>query len=235
MTLLALVAYIMCFNWSPSSPSPSSLLFFSSLHFSFPRALYPPTMSQPSILSTRSALLVLDIQSDIVDRIGCSVHYLQKLDLAINRARRSFGTRVIFVTTSFRRRYPDLHPRNKMAPRVHGHYIEDDPGTKLHPGMTVSEEDIFVTKKRVSAFAGSDLELILRSLDINHLILAGVITSGAVLSTARQAADLDFQLTFLKDLCVERDVEVHNILMERVFPRQGRVVDSDEWLADLGV
>lgn len=136
------------------------------------------------------------------------------------------------MTTCFRRGYPDLHSRNIMASRVHGRFIEDDPGTQLHPSMTVSGEDIFVTKKRVSAFAGSDLELVLRSLEINHLILAGLSTSGAVLSTARQAADLDYQFTVLKDLCADREDDVHDMLVERIFPRQGKVMNSEKWLAD---
>jgi nicotinamidase-related amidase len=52
-----------------------------------------------------------------------------------------------------------------------------------------------VTKKRVSAFAGSDLDLVPRAGEIDSLVLTGIATSGVVLSTLRQAADLDFGLT----------------------------------------
>jgi hypothetical protein len=53
---------------------------------------------------------------------------------------------------------------------------------------------VVLTKRRVSAFAGSDLDVILRAGGIDALILSGIATSGCVLSTLRQAADLDFSL-----------------------------------------
>lgn len=84
-------------------------------------------------------------------------------------------------------------------------------------------------KKRISAFAGSDLLEVLRARDVNHLVLAGIATGGVVLSTVRQAADLDFQLTVVSDLCLDLDEEVHRVLVEKVFPRHGDVVLSDDW------
>ena len=88
-----------------------------------------------------------------------------------------------------------------------------------------------VTKRRVSAFAGSDLDVILRAGGITHLVLAGIATSGVVLSTLRQAADLDYQLTVLSDGCLDADAEVHRVLTEKIFPRQAGVVTIEEWAA----
>ena len=93
--------------------------------------------------------------------------------------------------------------------------------------------EVVVTKRRVSAFTGSDLEVLLRSRDIRHLVLAGIATSGVVLSTTREAADKDFQITILSDLCADFDPEVHRVLTEKVFPRQATVITSDEWTKTL--
>jgi nicotinamidase-related amidase len=90
-----------------------------------------------------------------------------------------------------------------------------------------------VTKRRVSAFAGSDLDVVLRSLDVDALVLCGIATSGVVLSTLRQAADLDFGLTVLRDGCVDADEEVHRVLMDKVFPRQAVVELAAAWVARL--
>jgi nicotinamidase-related amidase len=90
---------------------------------------------------------------------------------------------------------------------------------------------VVVVKKRVSAFAGSDLDVVLRSLDASSLVLAGIATSGVVLSTLRQAADLDFGLTVLADACADQDPEVHRVLLEKVFPRQATVLTTDDWIA----
>jgi nicotinamidase-related amidase len=65
--------------------------------------------------------------------------------------------------------------------------------------------------------------------DIDHLVLAGISTSGVVLSTVREAADLDYRLTVLADLCRDSDDELHRVLIEKVFPRHGEVIDSADW------
>jgi nicotinamidase-related amidase len=90
-----------------------------------------------------------------------------------------------------------------------------------------------VTKRRVSAFAGSDLDVVLRALDARHLVLCGLSTSGVVLSTLRAAADQDYALTVLRDACADPDEEVHRVLTEKVFPRQAEVLDAGAWAASL--
>jgi nicotinamidase-related amidase len=92
-------------------------------------------------------------------------------------------------------------------------------------------DDVLVTKRRVSAFAGSDLDMVLRANDIDHLVLTGIATSGVVLSTLRQAADLDFTLTVLSDGCLDNDPEVHRVLTEKVFPMQAEVTTVADWVA----
>lgn len=79
----------------------------------------------------------------------------------------------------------------------------------------------------------SDLDVVLRSLDVTHLVLTGIATSGVVLSTLRQAADLDYGLTVLADGCAGADPEVHRVLLEKVFPRQAAVRTTDDWITDL--
>jgi nicotinamidase-related amidase len=86
-----------------------------------------------------------------------------------------------------------------------------------------------VVKKRVSAFTGSDLEVLLRSAGVDHLVLAGIATSGVVLSTVREAADRDYRLTVLADACADNDPEVHRVLVEKVFPRQAEVTVVADW------
>ncbi len=61
-------------------------------------------------------------------------------------------------------------------------------------------------------------------------MLAGIATSGVVLSTLREAADKDYQLTVLSDLCADFDAQVHSVLLEKVFPRQADVMTADQWL-----
>ena len=94
--------------------------------------------------------------------------------------------------------------------------------------------DVVVVKHRVSAFAGTDLEQILRAREIDTLILLGLATSGVVLSTLRHGADADYRLVVVKDCCADGDEEVHRVLTEKVFVRQATVLDAAELIAALG-
>jgi nicotinamidase-related amidase len=111
---------------------------------------------------------------------------------------------------------------------------EDAPGTQVVSELAPGPGETTVVKRRVSAFTGSDLGLVLRSADVDHLVLTGIATSGVVLSTVREAADRDYRLTVLSDACLDADPEVHRVRIEKVFPRQADVLSVDEWVAGLG-
>jgi nicotinamidase-related amidase len=68
----------------------------------------------------------------------------------------------------------------------------------------------------------SDLDIILRAGNIDHLVLAGITTSGVVLTTLRQAADLEFAFAVLADGCLDSDPEVHRYWWKRCSPPDGR-------------
>jgi nicotinamidase-related amidase len=176
-----------------------------------------------------SALLVMDVQRIIVDRYPDPA-YLPRLGKATSAARVA-GLPVIYVVVGFRPGYPEVSARNKtFGALAQNRALDgDDQATQIHPDVAPEPGDIVVTKKRVSAFAGSDLDMILRAGDIDHLVLTGIATSGVVLSTVRQAADLDFRLTVLADGCLDNDPEVHRVLVEKVFPRQADVTTVAEW------
>lgn len=186
---------------------------------------------------TSTALLIMDVQRGIVDRFGGAEAegYLAGLGSAIEAARQA-GIAVIYVTVGFRPGYPEVSPRNKIfgaiATRA-GLSVAGDPAREVHPAVTPAPDEVIVTKRRVSAFAGSDLDVVLRAQDIGHLVLAGIATSGVVLSTLRQAADLDYQLTVLADGCLDADPEAHRVLLGKVFPRQAEVASIADWSASL--
>ena len=179
---------------------------------------------------TKQALVVMDVQRVVVDRYPDPA-YLPRLRGAIDAARAA-GLPVIYVVVGFRSGYPEISTRNKMfgALRVGG-VAGNDEANQVHPDVAPQPDDILVTKRRVSAFAGSDLDMVLRAGDIDHLVLTGIATSGVVLSTVRQAADLDFGLTVLADGCLDADPEVHRVLTEKVFPQQADVTSVADWVA----
>lgn len=183
-----------------------------------------------------TALLVMDVQNGVVDRVpGGAGGLLEATGRAIAGARAAWLP-VVYVRVAFRAGAPEVSPRNVSFAPFAGRegFSEADEATQIHPAVAPHPGDVVVTKRRVSAFSGSDLDVVLRSLEVDSLVLCGIATSGVVLSTVRQAADLDYRLTVLRDACADADEEVHRVLLERLFPRQAQVVDVDEWVASLG-
>lgn len=182
-----------------------------------------------------TALLVMDVQNGIVDRLGDRASaLLDTLDLATTAARAN-DLPVVYVRVAFRRDSPEISARNRTFSALAGRggMAIDDPSTQIHERVAPQPGEIVVVKKRVSAFAGSDLDVVLRAIDATSLVLAGISTSGVVLSTLRQAADLDFGLSVLRDGCADADDEVHRVLCDKVFTRQAEVLDTDAWIASL--
>jgi nicotinamidase-related amidase len=181
----------------------------------------------------KTALLVMDVQNGVVERYlegADTAPLLDTLGRAISAARAA-GVAVIYVRAAFRTGAPEISDRNKsFAGRAAaGGLGVEDPGTQVHPAIAPQADDIVVVKKRVSAFTGSDLDVVLRSLEVDSLVLTGIATSGVVLSTLRQAADLDYRLTVLEDGCADVDAEVHRVLLGKVFPRQATVESTEDW------
>lgn len=173
----------------------------------------------------------MDVQAAIVERFAEGSEALLAALQQATGAARAAGVPVIFVRVAFRPGAPEVNPRNRSfaAAAGAGGMDEGAPGVRIHPAVAPQDGDLVVVKKRVSAFAGSDLDVLLRSLGVHTLVLTGIATSGVVLSTLRQAADLDFGLVVLRDGCLDRDPEVQRVLMEKVFARQAEVMSVAEW------
>jgi nicotinamidase-related amidase len=171
--------------------------------------------------TSNTALLVMDVQPGIADRVSDKDAYLARAVTAVDHAH-ARGVRVVYVVVSFR---PGAPEASDFFRQFAGRMVD------VQPVLQPAEGDVVVVKKRISAFAGSDLEVLLRANDIRHLVLCGIATSGVVLSTLREAADKDYQLTVLSDLCADMDPEVHRVLLEKVFARQATVITAAEWIS----
>lgn len=182
----------------------------------------------------RTALLVQDVQTTIVS--GAPPNMLRAVRGALDGAHAA-GIPVIYIQVLLRPGRAGVSPRNKMLTRLHERLTEGAPELEILPALAPISGDFVLTKHRVSSFAGSGLDVLLRSLDITHLVLTGVSTSTAVLGTAMAAADLDFELTVLSDACFngsdEAGIAQHEQLLAQLLPRMAGVMTADEWVAQL--
>lgn len=177
------------------------------------------------------ALLVMDMQAGTLGRLPDPSAFVDRVAKAIDKAR-YHNIPIIYVVVGFRKGTPEINKNNKTFSASRERWAQSDPEEmmKIDPKLNPSINDIIVIKRRISAFTGSDLEVLLRSYGTKHLVLTGFATSGVVLSTVREAADKDYQLTVLSDGCHDMDEEVHRVLITKVFPRQAEVIAIEDWM-----
>jgi len=188
--------------------------------------------------TARTAVLSMDLQTAIV-----SIYTKDQPDLVTRAAgvlkkARDLGLSVFHVQVGFRRGLPEISPRNllfsSIKNSVQHRQVFEGPGGAIHPAVAPQGEDIVITKHRISAFAGTDLDMILRAKGIETLILFGIATSGVVLATLLHAVDADYRLIVVKDCCADADPEVHRSLTEKIFPRLASVVTAGELIDAMG-
>jgi nicotinamidase-related amidase len=177
-----------------------------------------------------TALLVMDMQAGILGMLPDATAFIGNVAKAIANAR-AMKIPVIYVTVGFRQGAPEINMNNKGFGSFKERFANTDMAEfmKVHPDLAPQSGEVTVIKRRVSAFTGSDLEVILRAYGVQHMVLTGIATSGVVLSTLREAADKDYKITVLSDCCADGDEEVHRVLITKVFPRQADVLTADEW------
>lgn len=175
------------------------------------------------------ALLVLTVQIYPIEEHGDDA-YVARLRLALDVARAN-AIPVIFVKVEFRPGFPEISAANRVFSGFEreGLLLAGSPGVAFHPDLAPLPGEVVVTKRRTSGFTGSDLEVVLRSRGIDHLVLTGLRTSGVVSATLRDACDRDFAVTTLSDGCGDIDTELHTVLMEKIFARYGEVMTIDAW------
>lgn len=191
--------------------------------------------TQLSIDKKTSALLIMDFQTLIVNGYANDKEALLTRTKTLLDAARAKGIKVVYVVVGFRPGYPEVSARNMIFHTIKesGRFASSDANAEIHSGVSPLSGEPVVTKHRVGAFAGTDLEMILRANNIDTLLLTGIATSGVVLSTVRHAADADYRLIVVKDCCSDADEEVQRVLVEKVFARQATVVTTDEVIAAL--
>ena len=139
-----------------------------------------------------TALLVMDVQQGIMSRYAADAEYLPRLRRAIEAARTA-GIRVIYVTVAFREGHPEISERNKSFSaigRTSG-FTAGDAGTTVYSAVAPAPGEPVVIKRRVSAFAGSDLDVLLREETGLPVSIAEDPLASVVIGTGKMLTDFN--------------------------------------------
>eukprot|EP00871_Galdieria_phlegrea_P004407 jgi/Galph1/4968/GphlegSOOS_G3619.1 len=183
-------------------------------------------------MSSKPVVILCDFQNDIMgflppDKKDGVINGATKL-LQFAREKR---IPVIHVGVRFRKGYPEVSKNSKFFSLLASRgnlLIEGTPGSEHVDQLKPIEGEIMVTKRRVGAHFNTDLQSILNGLEVTHLILGGVSTSGVILSTVRWASDADYQITVVREAVADGNETAHHALLDHIFPSQANVVTIDE-------
>lgn len=191
------------------------------------------TVTTPPLDPRTAALLVMDCQQGILASLPGSADpeaLLSRVAGAIADMR-AHGAAIAHVRVGFTEAdWAAIPPANKAFSFLGRHRLmhHADPAADIHHLLAPEPGDLTVRKTRYGALSTTDLDRRLRDRGITTLVIAGLITSGAVLSTVADAADRDYRLYILSDGVADPDQHAHETLMTGVFPRLAHIIDTVE-------
>jgi nicotinamidase-related amidase len=188
----------------------------------------------PSFDSAHTAVLAMDCQSGLVSVYTTPADGFLDRAASVLQAARTAGMLVVHIRVGFRLGLPEVSSRNKLFAAVRSspqhQKLFEGPAGAISPSLGPEPSDIVITKHRISAFTGTDLDMILRAREITTMVLFGIATSGVVLSTLLDACDADYEPVVITDCCADRDPQVHEVLVKKLFPQRGAVSTSEEFV-----
>lgn len=207
-------------------------------------------MNSPVIDATRTAVLVIDMQNDFVEE-GAPLEFPEGRGVipAIQRvldAARSRKMPVVHATHVHRAGGADLGVHRELYPPVAAGeaLVDGERGAEIHPELAPLPGEPVIKKHRYNSFYATDLEIILRGLGVETVVLTGMTTECCVLGTARGALERGFRSVVVSDACASCDYpdlgagamsagEMHLAALRVMSLTSSRLIGTDEFLAQL--
>jgi nicotinamidase-related amidase len=198
-----------------------------------------------TIEKEHTALLAMDLENDIVHEDGAFKDFgfaqmvkqndvFGKTTGLLDAARRA-GVKVIYVSVKFRPGHPELNRSAGLFQAVveTNALVEGTWGATIHEAVAPKEGEPVITKRSVSAFAGSDLANLLSASKITTLLLCGVATNFVIEGTARDAVDRGYNVVIVGDCCASGSQEAHDSALTTALPFLTTITTSEEAVAAL--
>ncbi|MPZ59854.1 MAG: isochorismatase family protein [Propionibacteriales bacterium] len=197
---------------------------------------------QEKVVPSRTALVIIDMVNDFVHpegktavRAGRQVQHAQSAiphqQRLLEGARRA-GVPVIHVQhTTLPEHASDsgawLDARSRATYSVTDICMDGTWGQEIIDDLKPAPVETVVKKFRYSGFAGTNLDLVLRSMRRESVICCGVSTNVCVEATAREAFSLDYYVVIPEDACASWDMELHASALATAGHRYATVCSSD--------
>lgn len=188
-----------------------------------------PTVADPR----HTALVVVDMQNDFCNPADFpdSVPMLPRLQRFIADARGA-GVRVIFTQAVHDETNDTEVWKTRRQPHRKDIVATGSVGAEFHPEFQPRDGDVVIVKYRYSAFIGTPLELNLRAMGIQTLLMTGIATNVCVESTLRDAFQRDFYVVLVEDCCASAACELHDGTIANVRRQFGGLVATSDQVVE---
>jgi len=198
----------------------------------------------------QAALLVIDVQREYFDEDGPAyVEHARDIVGNVNRlidVFRAEGLPIVFIRHMHRADGSDAGRMGDFgAPDEEDSFVEGTPRVQFISELHVEPRDVVVTKRRYSAFLGTDLEAVLHTACARAVVICGLMTSFCCETTARDAHGRDYEVLFAADAVEGPDLEdaegrevPHDVVLANTVTALGagfaEIVTTAEVIARLG-
>lgn len=199
-------------------------------------------------LTGQTALLLIDVLNEFLEDgapFECPTGRAMVPDLAeLAGACRGAGLPVIYLVQSHRSGNVDRGRTAAMLPGGDGIHLVGSREVEIYPPLAPADRDVIVDKRRHSGFFGTELEIVLRQLGVDTVIVAGVTAPVCCESTVRDAAFRDFHVIYPTDLNECNDIvgpdggvvtreELLRVIAAIIGFLYGRVTTSTELISEV--
>lgn len=199
-----------------------------------------------SMIMTDTALLLIDLQNEMVDpagkigagglaRAAADAGVLDNAARVLAAARRA-GLAIVHVRLGFQPGHLDAL---SVAPRIarlkeHGAALLGTWGTEFPAAVAPVDGELVITKQCVNPFYNTGLLNWLLRHGIRRVVIGGVATNLAVESAVRAADDAGLAPVVLHDCCAAPNADWHRFSIENIIPVFGSTTTADAFIQTLG-
>lgn len=167
-------------------------------------------MTSFKLNNNSTALLVIDLQADVFNggalQIVGTDEVLSKAKQVLAAARKT-NLHIIHTKEVHRKEIVDFGRELDGAEPIH--CLETWTGTDFHPELYPRNGEYAIAKRRYSCFFGTDLEILLRGLKVDTLVVMGTMTNVCVHYTVAEAHQRDYHFYVIEDCCAGSDWDAH--------------------------
>lgn len=190
-------------------------------------------MAQSSELpQSKLALILIDVINDLdfdgneelLEGLETLTHQLSKLKRAARRA----NLPVIYLNDNFNNWHSNFNEQLEMCTSARSK------GRELAKALAPTRQDFFVLKPMHSGFFGTPLNILLKKLGVEHLILAGIAADICVLYTANDAYMRDYKLTIVSDGVISNQQSETDLALKKMeWLLKARILNTQKLVNEL--